>query len=504
MRRMLINVREPEESRIAVVDGDRLEEIYIERSTERRLLGNIYKAQVINVEPSFQAAFVDFAADVNGFLHASDVMPIYSRNNHMPDTRTTTGRRDIASLLRPRQEVLVQVTKDAIGTKGPSLSTYISLPGRYLVLMPSISRCGVSKKIESEQERRKLKTMLDGLNPPRGMGFIVRTAGLEKSVEDLQRDLDYLLRVWRQVAARVKTEASPVAVYQESDLVTRAVRDFLTPDIGEVVVDSPEGYRRAREFIDHVLPEGAGLLRIYEDALPLFDRYRIEPEIEKIYRKRVPLNRGGSLIIDQTEALVAIDVNSGKFKGGRDAETTAYETNLEAVPEIARQLRLRDIGGIVVVDFIDMVDEKKRRAVERALREEMAKDKARTRVGHMSQFCMVEMTRQRVRHSLKILSHEICPMCEGSGYVKTAESMALRIVRMVKKGLARREHVRAEVDASPGVAAYLQNRMRRTLLELEDQTHRQVDILVDPDFENEDFKLSFVKADGKRVVMDGV
>jgi ribonuclease E len=482
-KRMLINVAEQEEGRIAVVDGDLLSELYVERTTEEKFLGNIYKGRIVNVEPSIQAAFVDFGRDRNGFLHLSDVMPAYGKRDGTP-----LEKRDISEVLKKGQEVLVQITKDQIGTKVPTLTTYISLPGRYLVLMPSISKCGVSKKITDDIERRKLRQLLQGLNPPAGMGYIIRTAGIDRTRAELARDLTYLLNLWKAILKRVKTEESPATIYKESDLVIRTMRDIFSGDIDEAIIDEYDVYMRAKEFLKAVMPRYEARVTFYPGPKPLFHKYNVERQIEQIQAKRVPLKSGGSIIIEQTEAMVSIDVNSGKFKGEKNLEETAFRTNVEAVDEIVRQLRLRDLGGLIVCDFIDMRESKHKAGVERAIRNALRRDRARVRVAKISKFCLVEMTRQRIRESLKRTTYKQCPTCTGTGYVKSVESLALDVTREVRLRLADHPGEKVTVVCHPEVSTYLQSKKKQVLRDLEDKEKQKIEIVASREYKLDEFK----------------
>ena len=417
---MLINVAQPEECRIAIVEDGMLEELYVERTSQGNFVGNIYKGKIVNLEPSIQAAFVDFGVGRNGFLHISDVESQYFRQGgYDPDrpinptarnrpSRSTPapsigrrarhgggggrrrengrggpgGRSSSQRLgVRPRikppiqeifqrgDEVLVQVIKEGMGTKGPTLSTYISIPGRYLVLMPALGRIGVSRKIESDEDRRRLRDILRELNPPRGVGFIVRTAGTDRTKKELSRDLAYLLRLWKVIVRRIKKHPAPIDIYEESDMIIRTIRDIFTADVDAIYIDEPAAYERAKEFLQIVMPRYVSRLQHYEGKEPLFQKYNLDEEIAQINQRKVPLRGGGSLVIDQTEALVAIDVNSGSFRTDGSAEESAFQLNKIAAKEIARQLRLRDLGGVVVNDFIDMRKDRHQRDVERTLRD---------------------------------------------------------------------------------------------------------------------------------------
>ncbi|MBL8725023.1 MAG: Rne/Rng family ribonuclease [Planctomycetes bacterium] len=664
MKRMLINAVDPEESRIAVVEDGVLQELHVELANREAYLGNIYKGKVVNIEPSIGAAFVAFGGRVNGFLHVSDVLPAYGRDDfvlddviegrarvdvddgpesmqqalsdddddggdesgepagevsnvtlaeeergpadgrdedgsaggdeesghahdghddepqdegdghdeaaerdaetvedeepgrrdddpvamaapggedddaHLPpmsdtgaqtagaagggDTeaaagsdaeggaeggaegrsgdgggrRNRRGRRDrrdrrdnqgferrprgprptIDQLLKKGQEVVVQITKEGIGSKGPTLTTYVSLPGRCLVLMPSLPKCGVSRKIEDGRERKRLKRIVRGLDETGsgGIGFIVRTAGINKSQQDLERDRDYLKKIWEMVAQRLKVTRAPALLYQESDLVLKAMRDQFTPDIADVVVDSEDVYLRVRDFADKLMPHMAERIKHHAVTTPLFHHFGIEKEVEALYQPKVDLPNGASIVIDQTEALVAIDVNSGKYKAGGDSDETAYRTNLDAIPEIVRQLRLRDLGGLIIIDFIDMSHEKQRRGVERKLIESLRGDRARIKVGRISPFGMLEITRQRVGPGLKRTVFMQCPHCKGAGWSRTVQSKALSVLREVRALVHLKGYSVLQVFVAPAVSDYLVNYKRRGTLELEDAVGKTV------------------------------
>jgi ribonuclease E len=405
----------------------------------------------------------------------------------------------IQEIFRRGDEALVQVIKESIGTKGPTLSTYISIPGRYLVLMPGLNRVGVSRKIADEAQRRKLREIMLELNPPKGLGFIVRTAGLERSKRELARDLAYLLRLWKVILRRIKKAKAPALIYQESDMITRTIRDIFTSEIDTIWIDEPEAFERAQEFLRIVMPRFVDRLKLYDSKVPLFHKYGIEDEIAKIQRRHVPLPEGGSIVIDQTEALVAIDVNSGNFRVENDAERTAYEMNLRAAKEIARQLRLRDLGGVIVNDFIDMREERNRRGVERALRDAVKRDRARTKVLRMSQFGLIEMTRQRIRPSLKRSVYEDCPHCRGASVVKTTESMAIDVMRLLALAAHREEIRRINVSVTAAVAAYLNNRRRREIAGLEAEANLTIHVRHEPDSPSEFLQLECFDAQNNEV-----
>jgi len=512
---MLINVSQPEECRIAIVEDGVLEELYVERANQDSYVGNIYKGIIVNLEPSIQAAFVDFGVGRNGFLHISDVEPQYFRQGgYDPDKPAGPAgprrgnRRNAESVFeeveddedQPRQrgprpgarprfkppiqdifrrgdEVLVQVIKEGIGTKGPTLSTYISIPGRYLVLMPALGRIGVSRKIEDEVERRRLRDIMLELNPPRGLGFIVRTAGADRSKRELSRDLAYLVRLWRVIVRRMKKMAAPVDIYEESDMIIRTIRDIFTGEVDTIWIDEPSAYERAREFLQLVMPRYVHRLQLYEGKEPLFHKYGLEDEIARIHRRVVPLKAGGSIVIDQTEALVAIDVNSGNFRADDSAEETAYQMNLLAAKEISRQIRLRDLGGVIVNDFIDMRKDKHRRGVEHALRDAVKRDRARTKILRTSPFGLIEMTRQRVRPSLKRSVYTDCPTCQGTGVVKTPESMAIEVFRLLILTCQRPNVARVVLTVASEVAQYLNNKKRRQLAKMEEDHNLIVQVI---------------------------
>jgi ribonuclease E len=387
----------------------------------------------------------------------------------------------IQELFQRGDEMLVQVIKEGIGTKGPTLSTYISIPGRYVVLMPALGRVGVSRKIEDEAERRRLRDILYELNPPRGLGFIVRTAGAGRSRRELSRDLAYLLRLWKVIVRRIKKYPAPIDIYEESDMIIRTIRDIFTGDVDSIYIDEPSAYERAKEFLQIVMPRYVSRLQLYEGKEPLFHKYNLDREIALIHQRKVPLKQGGSIVIDQTEALVAIDVNSGSFRADDSAEETAYQMNLNAAREIARQLRLRDLGGVVVNDFIDMRKEKHRRNVERALRDAVKRDRARTKILRTSPFGLIEMTRQRIRPSLKRSVYKDCPGCSGSGVVKTAESMAIEVVRLLILATQHPDVSKITVTVADDVATYLNNKKRRELSRLEDENEIWVQIFGEED-----------------------
>ncbi|MCI0459455.1 MAG: Rne/Rng family ribonuclease [Gemmataceae bacterium] len=400
------------------------------------------------------------------------------RRGRRPMGRPGAGRPKplIQDIFRRGQEVLVQVIKEGIGTKGPTLSTYISIAGRYLVLMPGLNRVGVSRKIADDEQRRRLREIFNELQPPRGLGFIIRTAGLDKTKKELQRDLAYLSRLWQVVVRRIRKLKAPAEIYQESDMITRTIRDTFTNDIDTIWVDEATAFEHAQEFLQIVMPRYASRIKLYSDPEPLFHKYGIEEEIARIQQRHVPLPNGGSIVIDQTEALVAIDVNSGNFRADNNAEETAFQMNLLAAKEVARQLRLRDLGGVIVNDFIDMREEKHRRDVERTLRDAVRRDRARTKILKMSAFGIIEMTRQRIRPSLKRSVYQDCPHCGSTGQVKTCESMSIDVMRMIQLAAHRENIQRIQVHVHEDVANYLLNKKRKEISRLEETGEIQVAI----------------------------
>src|SRR3954462_13048819 len=557
---MLINVAQAEECRIAIVEDGLLEELYLERTSQSNFVGNIYKGRIVNLEPSIQAAFVDFGVGRNGFLHISDVEPQYFRQGgydprqailpnggQRPDrpdrdfdprsedgddeppsenrgrngggnsggrsggVRTARQRVGVRPRFKPPiqdifqrgDEVLVQVIKEGIGTKGPTLSTYISIPGRYLVLMPALGRIGVSRKIENDEDRRRLRDILRELNPPKGVGFIVRTAGTDRTRKALSRDLAYLLRLWKVIVRRIKKTTGPVDIYEESDMIIRTIRDIFTGDVDTIYIDEPKAFERAKEFLQIVMPRYVNRLKLYEGREPLFHKYKLDEEIVQINQRRVPLKGGGSLVIDQTEALVAIDVNSGSFRTDGSAEESAYQLNQIAAREIARQLRLRDLGGVVVNDFIDMQKERNRRSVEHTLRDAVKRDRARTKILRTSPFGLIEMTRQRIRPSIKRSVYKECPACSGSGLVKSAESMAIEVVRKLLMCAHTTGVARITVTVEEEVASYLNNKKRRDLVQLEQDSNVEVQVISGEGLAPEYLKVDCVDANGREVRIAG-
>ncbi len=488
MKRMLINATQPEELRVALVDGQRLYDLDIESGAREQKKANIYKGKITRVEPSLEAAFVDFGADRHGFLPLKEISREYF-------SKAPEGRVNIKDVLKEGQEVIVQVEKEERGNKGAALTTFISLAGRYLVLMPNNPRAGgISRRIEGE-ERNELREALNGLNAPADMGLIVRTAGLGRSSEEMQWDLDYLLQLWGAIKEASLDRAAPFLIYQESNVIIRAIRDYLRQDIGEVLVDSVEAQQEALSFINQVMPQYASKIKLYEDSVPLFNRFQIESQIETAFQREVRLPSGGSIVIDPTEALVSIDINSARATKGSDIEETALQTNLEAAEEIARQLRLRDIGGLIVIDFIDMTPAKNQRAVEEKVRESLEADRARVQVGRISRFGLLEMSRQRLRPSLGESSGIVCPRCNGQGIIRDVESLSLAILRLIEEEALkdRTAEVRAQVPIP--VAAFLLNEKRNSITKIELRTRARIVILPNDHLETPHFEVQRLRDD---------
>ncbi|MGU0930258.1 ribonuclease E [Pseudomonas aeruginosa] len=493
MKRMLINATQPEELRVALVDGQRLFDLDIESGAREQKKANIYKGRITRVEPSLEAAFVDFGAERHGFLPLKEISREYFK-------KSPEGRINIKEVLSEGQEVIVQVEKEERGNKGAALTTFISLAGRYLVLMPNNPRAGgISRRIEGE-ERNELREALNGLNAPADMGLIVRTAGLGRSTEELQWDLDYLLQLWSAIKEASGERGAPFLIYQESNVIIRAIRDYLRQDIGEVLIDSIDAQEEALNFIRQVMPQYASKVKLYQDSVPLFNRFQIESQIETAFQREVKLPSGGSIVIDPTEALVSIDINSARATKGGDIEETALQTNLEAAEEIARQLRLRDIGGLIVIDFIDMTPAKNQRAVEERVREALEADRARVQVGRISRFGLLEMSRQRLRPSLGETSGIVCLRCNGQGIIRDVESLSLAILRLIEEEALkdRTAEVRARVPFQ--VAAFLLNEKRNAITKIELRTRARIFILPDDHLETPHFEVQRLRDDSPELV----
>lgn len=491
MKRMLINSTQPEEVRVAVVDGQKLYDLDIENRSRERKKGSIYKAKINRVEPSLEAAFVDFGADRHGFLPFKEISQTYFNKRSTPNQ----GRVNIQDVINEGQECLVQVEKEERGNKGAALSTFMSLAGRYMVLMPNNPRAGgISRRIEGE-ERDSLRDAMSELEFPDGMGIIIRTAGVDKSADELQWDLDYLLQLWEAIQRAEKDNRAPALIYQETNVIVRTIRDNLRSDIGEVLIDSEDAYKEATDFIEEVMPNYRDRIKLYEDSTPLFSRYQIESQIESAFRHEVKLPSGGSVVIDPTEALVSIDINSARATKGADIEETALTTNLEAAEEVARQLRLRDVGGLIVIDFIDMLASRNQRAVENRMRDALETDRARTQLGRISRFGLFEMSRQRLRPSLEEITSEVCPRCSGQGRIRDVESLSLAILRiMEEESLKERSSiVRALVPLN--ISAYLLNEKRADVAEIEARTKTHLVIVPNAAFETPNYEVQRIRDD---------
>jgi ribonuclease E len=487
---MLVNATQQEELRVALVDGQKLYDLSIELRSREQKKANVYKGRISRVEPSLEACFVEYGSQRHGFLPLKEVSKEFFRQ------QPQGGRLNIRELLTEGQEIMVQVEKEERGTKGAALTTFVSLAGRFLVLMPNNPRAGgVSRRIEGE-DRDQMREVMGQLNIPEGMGAIVRTAGVGRTVEELQWDLDNLRTQWDQIAAAANERSAPFLVYRESDAVTRAMRDYLSDDIGEVLVDDPPAFQKAQEYMQRFMPADIQRrLKLYNDDIPLFTRFQIESQIESAYGHKVQLPSGGSIVIDYTEALVSIDINSARATRGGDIETTATNTNLEAADEIARQLRIRDIGGLIVIDFIDMESTKNQRDVEDRLRDAMKMDRARIQIGRLSRFGLLEMSRQRLRPSLGETSHIVCPRCVGIGSIRSVESMALAILRLVGEELRKDRTARVVVQVPVEVATYVFNEKREWLRTLEDKSEIELLIVPNPHIQTPEYSISRVRDD---------
>ena len=474
MKRMLINATQPEELRVALVDGQKLYDFDIEVPSREQKKANIYKGIISRVEPSLEAAFVNFGSDRHGFLPFKEIVPAYL--GLPPDQEIS--RREIKEYLKEGQELLIQVEKEERGTKGAALTTYISLAGSYLVLMPNNPQAGgISRRIEGDT-RTDMREVMAALQVPEGMGLIIRTAGGGKSVEELQWDLNYLLQLWDAIERSAKEKPAPLLVFQESNVIIRALRDHLRGDIDEILIDHPGTFKLVRSFLQQVMPQFINKARHYQDNVPLFNRYQIESQIELAYCREVPLPSGGAIVIDHSEALTAIDINSARATKGGDIEETALNTNLEAADEIARQLRLRDLGGLFVIDFIDMMASRNQRAVENRLRDAIRMDRARIQVGRISRFGLMEMSRQRLRPSLGESSQLTCPRCSGQGSIRSVESLALSVLRIIEEEAIKKNTGKVIAHLPVDSATYLLNEKRATVNDIEKR--HNVSVLIIP------------------------
>lgn len=470
--KILINAVDPEECRVAIVKNNRLEEFYIESAAREITQGNIYKGTITRIEPSLQAVFVDYGAERNGFLQKYEIHSDYFQD-------IDAGERDIKNLVKRGQELLVQVTKEPLLKKGAMLTTYISLAGRYLVLMPGSDTKGISRKIADEDERNRLKDLVNGFKLPEGFGLIVRTAGVNCTKTMLTRDLKYLLRLWKTIKGNVMKEKSPALLYKERQLVLRSIRDYFTPDVTEILVDDASVHFEVKNFLKIISRKHAKIVKQYKGAKPIFAKFQLEDQIASIYESRVTLKSGGTIVIEPTEALVSIDVNSGKSTHEKSVEQTAYLTNLEAAEEIARQLRLRDLGGLIVIDFIDMKDSKHRGEVERRLRINAKEDRARTTVGRISRFGLLEMSRQRIRPSIEFGSYRPCGYCKGKGLVPSPETLGIAFLRKLSLETLKQDGAKVKGVVPFEVADYLLNKKRKEIVEIEHRRDLSIEIAGD-------------------------
>ncbi|HEZ6304184.1 Rne/Rng family ribonuclease [Neisseria meningitidis] len=488
MKRMLFNATQAEELRVAIVDGQNLLDLDIETLGKEQRKGNIYKGIITRIEPSLEACFVDYGTDRHGFLPFKEVSRSYFQDYE-------GGRARIQDVLKEGMEVIVQVEKDERGNKGAALTTFISLAGRYLVLMPNNPRGGgVSRRIEGE-ERQELKAAMAELDIPNGMSIIARTAGIGRSAEELEWDLNYLKQLWQAIEEAGKAHHDPYLLFMESSLLIRAIRDYFRPDIGEILVDNQEVYDQVAEFMSYVMPGNIGRLKLYEDHTPLFSRFQIEHQIESAFSRSVSLPSGGAIVIDHTEALVSIDVNSARATRGSDIEDTAFKTNIEAAEEVARQMRLRDLGGLVVIDFIDMENPKHQRDVENVLRDALKKDRARVQMGKLSRFGLLELSRQRLKPALGESSHVACPRCAGTGVIRGIESTALHVLRIIQEEAMKDNtgEVRAQVPVD--VATFLLNEKRAELFAMEERLDVNVVLIPNIHLENPHYEINRIRTD---------
>jgi len=475
MKRILINATQKEELRVAMVEGQKLYDLDIEVPSREQKKANIYKGTITRIEPSLEAAFVDYGAERHGFLPFKEV----ARSYFSDEAKQADGRPTIKAALREGQEVVVQIDKEERGNKGAALTTFISLAGRYMVLMPNNPRAGgVSRRIEGD-DRSEIREIMANLETPEGMGLIVRTAGVGRNQDELQWDLNYLIQVWTAIES-ASQKSAPFLIYQESNVIIRALRDYFRNDVGEILIDDKEVFKTAEDFIRQVMPNNLKKIKLYEDSIPLFNRFQIESQIESAYQREVRLPSGGAIVIDHTEALISIDINSARATKGSDIEETAFNTNLESADEIARQLRLRDLGGLVVIDFIDMVSNRHQREVESRLREALKMDRARVQVGRISRFGLLEMSRQRLRPSLGESTQIVCPRCTGHGTIRSTESLAVSVIRLLEEEALKEQTGQVNLQAPVDVATYLMNEKRDDIAEIQKNTSVKVVVIPNP------------------------
>jgi ribonuclease E len=489
MKRMLFNATQAEELRVAIVDGQKLVDLDIESSAKEQRKSNIYKGVITRIEPSLEACFVDYGAERHGFLPFKEIARSYFREG------VNVGRATIQEAVKEGQELIVQVEKDERGNKGAALTTFISLAGRYLVLMPNNPRGGgVSRRIEGE-DRDELRDTMAQLDVPQGMSIIARTAGIGRTAEELQWDLNYLLQLWRAIEGAATSQSGAFLIYQEGSLVIRAIRDLFQPDIGEILIDTEDIYEQARQFMSHVMPNNVNKIKLYKDDVPLFSRFQIEHQIESAYARSVNLPSGGAIVIDHTEALVSVDVNSARATRGADIEETAFRTNLEAAEEIARQLRLRDLGGLIVIDFIDMESQRNQREVEKRLADALHLDRARVQMGKISRFGLLELSRQRLQPSLGETSHVVCPRCNGTGHIRGAESTALHILRLIQEEAMKENTAAIHAQIPVDVATFLLNEKRADIWKIEARFKVSVVLIPNIHLETPHFSVTRLRSD---------
>jgi ribonuclease E len=488
---MLINTTQPEELRVAMVDGQKIYDLDIEVPSRGQKKSNVYKGKITRIEPSLEAAFIEYGGNRHGFLPLKEV----ARSYFSESARQASGRLNIKDALKEGQELVVQVEKEERGNKGAALTTFISLAGRYMVLMPNNPRAGgVSRRIQGE-DRDMVREAMSAMDIPADMGMIVRTAGIGRSTEELQWDLDYLTHLWDAIKTAADENPAPLLIHQESNVIIRALRDYLRTDVSEILIDSEEVCETAREFMERVMPHNLGKLKLYQDTIPLFSRYQIESQIESAFQREVRLPSGGAVVIDHTEALVAIDVNSARATKGSDIEETALNTNLEAADEVARQLRIRDLGGLVVIDFIDMQPARNLREVENRLREALKVDRARVQIGRISRFGLLEMSRQRLRPSLGESSQIVCPRCTGQGTIRGVESLSLSVLRVIEEAVMKENTQRVIAHVPVDVGTYLLNEKRDLLSQLEGRHDIAVMLIPSPALETPNYDVQRIRVD---------
>lgn len=490
-RRMLVNAVHREECRIAITEGGSLLELEVESTASVKLKGNIYKAKIARVEPSLQAAFLDIGANRNGFLQIHDVHPAYFKR---PMDRVPQHKISIQDVLSPGQELVVQVVKEEREAKGATLTTYLSLPGRYIVVMPGSDRGGISRKIHDPEMRHRLKKLTQELSVPEGIALIIRTAGLDRSLSELSRDLSLQLKLWERILAESQNVKCPKLLYKEGDISSRVIRDYFTPEMREIIIDDQYTFNKVKEFVTEVMPRYRSRIKLYDHKDPIFAHYNIDEQVATTLLPEVKLKSGGSIVIEPLEALVAVDVNSGKATAGEGIEETAYRTNLEAADEVARQLRLRDLGGLVVIDFIDMSSPKHRANVEKQLRAAVKLDKARIEVGSISKFGLLEMSRQRIRASLESQSTTKCPQCQGTGQVRNPELVALEVMRKIQSAVVAGSISVIKARLAPAPAMFLLNRKKAELARLEAEYNLQILVVADARLRPDEYDYEFEEA----------